>query len=370
MTTANPLPMSYLQYARVGAWLGLLGLTACRPDPVLTPQNQGFRNGIFITNEGIFNQTSGTVTFYNPTTDSAQQDIFRQANNRDLGNVVQSLAFHDGRAYIVVNNSNKIEIVNDSTWAELGQITGLAMPRYILPLSNQLAYVSQWGNDGLTGSVQVVDLQTFQLISTIPLYKGSERMHQHGQEVWVCHTGGYDHDNRLAIINTQTHTLNATIALPYDDPSGIAADRMGNIWVACSGKIVYSNYPDVDTVQSTAPALLRINAASRQITQQIILPKGASIQDLTMGAQNSDYLYFTYRNKIYQLNHQTYAYTPLAGAGAQGNYYGLGIDTIRQNLYAARYEGITPATILKMDMQGNPQDSFKAGIFANDFYVH
>lgn len=362
--------MSYIGCLRLSACLGLLGLASCRPEPIIIPQNQGFKNGIFITNEGIFNQTSGSVTFYNPNTDSVYQDIFRQANNRDLGNVVQSLAFHDARAYIVVNNSNKIEIVNDSTWAELGQITGLAMPRYILPLGNGLAYVSQWGNDGLTGSVQVVDLQTFQIVSSIPLYKGSERMLAHGQDVWVCNVGGYDHDHRLAIINTATHTLDTTILLPFDDPHGIATDRTGNIWVACSGKIIYSNYPDVDTARSTAPALVCINPVNRQITQQIVLPKGASLQDLTVGAKNSNLFYFTYQNKIYQFNSQTLSYAPLMGAGSQGNYYGLGIDTIRQNLYAAKYEGITPATILQMDMQGNVQDSFKAGVFANDFYAH
>ena len=65
---------------------------------------------------------------------------------------------HNDKYYIVVNNSSKIEIVNKTDFVSTGVIEGLAQPRYFLGIDNQKAYVSQWGANGLDGSLAIIDL--------------------------------------------------------------------------------------------------------------------------------------------------------------------------------------------------------------------
>jgi hypothetical protein len=123
-----------------------LSLYSCKPENGPIPSGD-YSRGVFVVNEGIYGQTSGTITFYNEDSSKTIQDIFRITNNRDLGNVVQSMYFQYDRAYIVVNNSNKIEVVDADNFKELAQINGLEQPRYFLPISPDRALVTQWGLD-------------------------------------------------------------------------------------------------------------------------------------------------------------------------------------------------------------------------------
>jgi len=129
-----------------------LFFSACTEESPITTSGI-YSEGVFTINEGVFGQTSGTITYYNRTDGTVAQKIFKQANNRDLGDVVQSMSFYEDKAYIVVNNSNKIEVADANTFEEKAQITGLRLPRYFLGSTADKAYVSEWGVDGLTGTL-------------------------------------------------------------------------------------------------------------------------------------------------------------------------------------------------------------------------
>src|SRR4051812_14357412 len=65
-----------------------------------------FSSGVLITNEGTFGHGNGSVSYYNPATGETQQDLFGAKNNqKQLGDVVQSVTIDGDLAYIVVNNS-------------------------------------------------------------------------------------------------------------------------------------------------------------------------------------------------------------------------------------------------------------------------
>src|SRR5690554_8182130 len=68
-----------------------------------------YENGILITNEGPFINGSGTITFVSSDFSTVEQNIYRNVNGSDLGNVVQSMGFAGRDAYIVVSNSQKID---------------------------------------------------------------------------------------------------------------------------------------------------------------------------------------------------------------------------------------------------------------------
>lgn len=335
----------------------LLFCVACEPNEPIEPTG-AYQNQIIVCNEGIYTQTSGTISSYNPSDKTVENDVFFAQNNRALGNVLQSVHTHNDKIYMVVNNANKVEVAQRNTLKELAQITGLQQPRYFLLINDNTAYISQWGANGLTGSIAVVDLNQNTVIQTISLYKGTEKMAAYKSQIWATHTGGYDADNKIAIINPNTHQLDTTLTVA-DCPHSLQVDAQDRIWVACRGKIVYSNYPDIDTALSTAPALLCFD--NKTLSHRIDFAKNSPLTHLAID-DSRQYLFFSHNNQLIKFNTQNLTpQTILAGS-----FYGLNV--VNNELYAARNAGINPAVALRMNLNGVVVDSFVVGIFANGFY--
>src|SRR5690554_1660141 len=91
-------------------------------DQFIDPDAKYF-NGFFITNEGNFNKTNGTISHLSSDFNSVSNDVFRNANGRGLGDVVQSMVVHGDYAFIIVNNSNTIEVVEKNTFKSVYTIT-------------------------------------------------------------------------------------------------------------------------------------------------------------------------------------------------------------------------------------------------------
>ena len=70
-----------------------------------------YNSGVYISNEGGWGNSDGSLSFYEYSSDKVYNNIFQKKNNRPLGDVVQSVAISSAsEAFIVVNSSNKIEI--------------------------------------------------------------------------------------------------------------------------------------------------------------------------------------------------------------------------------------------------------------------
>ena len=101
-------------------------------------------NGVYIINEGNFQFGNASVSYYDVDTKTLKEDIYKTANSIALGDVAQSMAVLNNKAYIVVNNSSKIEVVNAQTFVSVATIAGLPSPRYFLAVNNAKAYVSDY----------------------------------------------------------------------------------------------------------------------------------------------------------------------------------------------------------------------------------
>ena len=172
----------------------LFGLSSCKDEDPIEPST--FEDGIFVTNEGPFQNGTGTISFYSRKTGTITNNIFQEANDgEELGNIVQSMTIHNDLAYIVVNNANKIVIANATNFEKVGEITNLELPRYFLPVNEDKAFVSQWGADGTTGSVKVIDLTTNKISNTIDVRPGPESMIKIDGFVYVTNSGGFTADS-------------------------------------------------------------------------------------------------------------------------------------------------------------------------------
>ena len=147
---------------------------------------------VLIVNEGNFGWNNGSIFLYKPLVQTISQNIFSQTNNVPLGDVIQSITQFNNKAYIVVNNSNKVEVVDLNSFNTLATITGFNSPRYFLPINNQKAYVT----DLYANSIQVVNLNSNSITSNIPLSGWTEELLLHNDSVYVCDV---TNDNLLII---------------------------------------------------------------------------------------------------------------------------------------------------------------------------
>jgi YVTN family beta-propeller protein len=328
-------------------------------EPTFIPGS--YKSGVFITNEGPYGSGSGTITHFDDITNITTNNIFERENDFSLGNIVQSMYIYNGKAYIVVNNANKIEIAKDTTFKSIATITGLNQPRYFLPINNTKAYVTEWGADGKTGAVRVLDLSNNTITSTISTGKGAEKMLKHGDYVYVTCKGGLGNDEVVTVINSTNNTVTTTITVGAN-PSSIVEDVNGKIWVLCAGKYK-SDYSALENPGS----LVKIDPSTNTVEQKLDFssiysqPSGLTINT----AQNN--LFYNYDGNVY--THDVSA-TGLSTSGLiPRSFYGMEIDPSTDIIYASDAGNYSSAgKVIRFQTNGTAIDSMNVGIVPGGFF--
>ncbi len=219
-----------------------------------------YENGILVTNEGPFNNGTGTVSFISDDLSTTEHTIFNKVNNADLGNIVQSMAFVGDNAYIIANVSNKITVVNRYTFEEVASIdTGLENPRYFTAVNGR-GYVTNWGDSGdeTDDFVALINLETNSVEGAIPVDFGPEDILARGSTIYVAHQGAFGYNDKISVIDTGTDTVSDTIDVSLV-PNSMQFDAAGNLWVLCAGKPAFSG-------EETAGALQKIDVQTNSVS--------------------------------------------------------------------------------------------------------
>lgn len=324
-----------------------------------------FENGYFIINEGAFSGGTGTLSFYDREKEEVFNEIF-QANNNDsqgnpilLGNVVQSMSILNETAYVVVNNANKVVIVDLEDFSYQGEINDLILPRYLLPISNQKAYITQWGEAGLDGSIAVLNTSTNTISQTIELGSGSgpEKMHFRADDnkLFVAHNGGFGRDSVITIIDTNTDMLVSKIVVG-DNPESVLEDKDGTIWVLTSG------YYDFVTMESTIGHLVALGDGN-DIIKSFEIPSGCSDLVIDKEGENLYFLSFAGIHK-HPISANEFSTEPFIAT----SLYGLDIDPQNGNLLGADAgDFASKGMIHTYDQTGVLQNSIEVGVIPNGF---
>lgn len=121
-----------------------------------------------VLNEGRIGTNMGAISVLYRN-GMVSPDVFRVVNNRPLGDVAQSITMINGKYFVALNNSKKIEIVDSQTFKSEGTIlyTQAGLPRQIVSVSDTTAIVS----DLLSNNVSGTDLPSQLVrIRTVPPY--------------------------------------------------------------------------------------------------------------------------------------------------------------------------------------------------------
>lgn len=249
-----------------------------------------YEEGILVTNEGNYNQGNGSVSFISDDFSYAENNIFSNVNGELLGDIVQSIGFNDDLAYIVVNNSQKIEVVNRYTFESVATIdSGLINPRFITFVSGK-GYVTNWG-DGSNPSddfVAIINLETYEVSSTIPVAEGPEKIVSNGITIYVAHQGGYSQNNIVSVIDPSSNNL--TTIKVGDVPNSMVFDNQGALYVLSGG---IPNWTD----NETGGKLSVINTSTNMVSNTLDFGSDQHPSNLSYGES----LYYYMNGGVYKL---------------------------------------------------------------------
>lgn len=289
-------------------WAGPLLFTACDKDP--DPVNDHFPEilpgeGVFIINEGNFQSGNASLGYYDKSSGKMYHDLFYYVNGEALGDIFQSMTIFGDQAYLVVNNSGKIEVVDLFTLERQAVIDALVSPRYLLPVGPEKAYVS----DLFSGQLGIIDLQSNAIVGQIPVTGWNEEMAMLSGMA-VSAGAGTGH---LYFIDPATDQLTDSLWVG-SSPVSLQKDAQGHLWVLCAG----------NWMNNREAALVQVSSENFQVLRTYMLPEiGQTYSALGVSPDGSTL--YTIGDGIYQfntLNSEASLLTPADGRA----FYGLSVD--------------------------------------------
>lgn len=356
--------MKYIQVATIA--IASSFLFSCSNDDAETTNNPlgAYDNGILILNEGNFGVDNGTISFLSNDFTTFQADAYKTVNNEAVGNTAQSIGFYGNLAFIVVNGSNKIEVINRYTLQKVATITnGLSNPRYIA-FSNGKGFVTNWGDATLPTDdyVAVIDLSNYNVTATISVAEGPEKIQEQNGNLFVLHKGGYNYGNTISVIATSTNLVTNAITVG-DIPSGIE-EANGYLYVLCSGKPSW-------TGDETLAKLVKINPTDFSVTE---LTSFAPTQHPTNLAVEDNVVYYTLNNKVYKMNSTTATSDVLIDLAANQGFsydYAYGFAVQNNTIFVADAKDFSAnGKVYIYSLTGVLENEFEVKTSPNGFYFN
>lgn len=291
----------------------LTAIVSCKKSTEYNGDEFTMGGGVFIINEGNFMGGNGSLSFYSYDSTKIFNDLFQSANGRPLGDVPYSMIIKEDRAYLVVNNSGKIEVINSTTLQSVTTINNLVSPRNIAFINSSKAYVSSLYSD----SVTILDTYNNSISGYINLRRTSEAIVVAGNKAYISNWAG---GNEIMVVNTLDNKVVDSIKVGIE-PESMALDINKNLWVLCTGgwsgtekaklivisittdKILYQfdfpnseAYPSSLTIDSYGQVLYYLDKGVRQMDINLgklpatpLIPEtGATFYKLALNPSNGD----------------------------------------------------------------------------------
>ncbi|MDB5149742.1 MAG: YncE family protein, partial [Mucilaginibacter sp.] len=238
-------------YLPVALFMVLLA-ASCRKAPqvipeqvevVATPDLLGVIKGMYLLNEGNMNMNKASLDFMNFRTGVYQRNIYNQANpsvTKGLGDVGNDIGIYGSKMYVVVNISNKVEVLDAKTAKKLAQID-ITNCRYVTFHKNK-AYVSAYlGKVGdpkaPNGIVAEIDTISLQITRKVTVGRQPEEMAIVGEKLYIANSGGYsppDYERTVSVIDLASFTELKRIDVAIN-LERVKADKYGDIYVTSRG---------------------------------------------------------------------------------------------------------------------------------------
>ena len=340
---------------KITGLISLLALTAvsCNRDEAdaIIPAEK-HENGILVANEGKFGTPNAELSYISRGFSSIKNDIYKTTNGENLGDVLQHVNFHNGEAYLVVNNSNKIIITDRYTFQKKAEITqDIKNPRYITFVGNQ-AYVTNSTYRG-EQSVTIYNTENYNLIKKIPSNDTVERIVTAGTNVFV-QNASFGTGNKLTIISSASNSVTGTITVPNG---------------AINKTISYNDEVYVIAGKATeADSHIYKYNSSGNLTSTVTLTGIKNANNIEIDNGN---IYFTAGTGVYSmpLSSSAAPSSPIFSVAENGYSTLYGFNVIDGLIYISDANGFTQASKVSIHTpSGTILKTFSSGIGTNAFY--
>ena len=312
-----------------------------------------YGNGFLLSNEGNFGKPNADITYVSSDLNLKQDNIF-SANNggSNLGDVLQMISFNGDNAYLLLNNSNKIQIVNRSYFKRSGEITAqLNSPRFMAFANNNI-YVTndKYGGDKFVSIYKTSDLS---FVKKINFTDTVERIVEAGNNIFV-QNASFGFGNKISYITTSNNEVQSTITIPT-----------GNI-----NKMIVNNETVYVIAAGTADSYIYQISNTGSITKTFTL---TGITDATNLEIEKGKFYFTSGLKVYamDLTATTVPSAPLFTVSNSVDPYSnlYGFSVVNDRIFVSDANGFTQDSKISVySTNGSLLKTFTAGKGTNGAY--
>lgn len=331
--------------------LSVLFFASCSNDDdatVIVPKGD-FENGILISGEGSGAGT-GSVSFVSNDFTLTENLIYKKTNDVELGIYLQSIAFDDSRAFVIVDNANTITIVDRYTFEYEGEITAdLSAPRFMAIAGNK-GYITNWGStsDETDDFVAIVDLSTYMVESTISVGNGPERIVEKDGKLFVSHKGAFSTNNIISVIDIVSKNVEEITV--KDNPDELAFNSVGNLVVLSEGRTLYDT--DWNVIGNTLGSISTIDTSALTVDSEIVFADG---EHPTLMVFNDSMIYYALNGKVYSIDEGASILSSTSIVESQGYLYGLEVGNDKMYLLDASFSDLSELNVYDLATKAKTQ---------------
>ncbi len=213
-----------------------LFLQACSKDEVSPAPIAKPATGVLVLSEGGGDSKLG---YYNLSSSSFSGDFFRQQNGSDLGQIGNDMLQYGGKAYIVMNVTGNVTVIDLATGVLLRRIDFVSTNPARKP-RNAIAGAGKIFVSAQDGTVSVIDTSALAITQAITVGSNPEQMAISGNKLFVTNSGGFNfpnYDSTVSVISLSSLTETGKIKVGIN-PRKITADDNGYVYVIATGDYV------------------------------------------------------------------------------------------------------------------------------------
>lgn len=339
-----------------------------KPDNPDTSAPKGF----YLLNEGNMNSNKASLDYMDFITGKYRRNLYNEVNpdiTKGLGDVGNDIGIYGTKLYVVVNNSNKVEVLDVKTGKRLNQIN-IVNCRYIT-FSKGKAYVSAYlGTIGdpraPNGIVAEIDTATLSITRKIEVGRQPEEIAVVGEKLYVANSGGYsppNYESTVSVIDLDSFKEVKRIEVA-PNLHRLKADQYGDLYVTSRGD--YYDIPSrIYVIDSQTDRIKKeFNLAASQLV----------IQDDLAYIYSTEFSYETGENTIsyhmIDVKTETVLNRSFISDGTEKKIkipYGLAINPVTKDVYITDAKDyVSPGTVYCFDRNGK----FKWSTSTGDIPAH